>query len=75
MTHIGDMNDEEYCAEIERISGEESVEAAVMVMLRESRFVTYMFPPYSSGAGDLIGDWLENLRWEWRRADGQAAER
>lgn len=65
VTHIGDMGDDDYCAEIARIYCTESAEAAIMAMLRESRFVTYHFPPYSSGAGDMIEHWLAGLRREW----------
>lgn len=36
----------------------------IMYMLRECRFVNDIFPAWSSGAGDLIEDWLEELKME-----------
>jgi hypothetical protein len=66
---VNDMSADAYDAEVERLAHGESVQAAVMFILRESRYVTEWFPPYSSGATDLIERWLASLREEWRRQD------
>lgn len=54
-------DDEDYANYITGLSPED----AIMLMLRESRFVSCFFPAYTSGAGDLIGDWMNALRTEW----------
>ncbi|HEV2172157.1 MAG TPA: hypothetical protein VGR71_01255 [Nitrospira sp.] len=56
------MNDEDYS---KWIDGRPTAEARVESIMRESRFVTNWFPAYSSGAGDLIADLLDDLRTEW----------
>jgi hypothetical protein len=57
------MNDAEYDVYINSIP---SVKDKVMLIMRESRYVTGWFPPYSTGATDFIEDLLADLRAEWQ---------
>lgn len=68
MPPVWKLGDEAYVAEVERVAREESVEAAISLIMRESRYVTTFFPAYASGAGDMIERWMEDLREEWARA-------
>jgi len=63
-------DDEEYC---DFVRSQPTAEEAISLALRESRFVSYLFPPYSSGAGDMIEYWLERLKEEWK-AEWQARD-
>lgn len=65
-------DDAAYDEKVQSVQREQSVEAAISLVLRESRYVTGWFPPYSSGAGDMIEYWLMDLRDEWRRQDREA---
>lgn len=55
-------DDDEYC---EFVRMQPTAEEAIKLALRESRFVSSWFPPYSSGAGDMIESWMEELKTEW----------
>lgn len=55
-------DDDEYDAFITQLP---SAEERVMLALRESRYVTGFFPPYSSGATGMITDLLAELKEEW----------
>lgn len=59
--HVSEMDDDEYI-EFVRM---QSAEDAISLMMRESRFVAFFFPPYSSGAGDMIESWLEEMKADW----------
>jgi hypothetical protein len=60
-----------------------TAEDRIMMMCRESRHVMNWFPPYSSGAGDMIEDLMNDLRecwglprrevadWWWNRKEGE----
>lgn len=55
------ISDEEY---VELVRMQPTAREAITLALRESRFVSYWFPPYSSGAGDMIESWMEELKTE-----------
>lgn len=59
--HISEMDDEEYI-EFVRV---QPAEAAISLMMRESRFVTLFAPPYSSAATAMIESWIEELKTDW----------
>ena len=65
MEHPSKMNHDEYSKWIDSLP---TAEQRIMAVMRESRFVTDWFPAYSSGAGDLIEDMLDDLRREWANA-------
>lgn len=71
MEHPSQMNDEDYS---KWIDGRPTAEARVESIMRESRFVTAWFPAYSSGAGDLIADLLDDLRTEWANASPEKVD-
>jgi hypothetical protein len=61
--HISQVtNPDEYATRVNAFS---TVQLRIEMMLRESRYITDQFPPYSSGAGDLVEHLLEELRVEW----------
>ena len=61
--HVSQMGDEEYC---EFVRMQPTAYEVITLALRESRFVSYWFPPYSSGATDMIESWMEELKTEWK---------
>lgn len=60
--HPSEMNDGEYDA---WIKAQPTTQRMIMSVLRESRYVSAWFPPYSSGAGDAIDLLIKDLRREW----------
>jgi hypothetical protein len=61
-TRVWTLNDADYD---EYLRGLPTAEARLFLALRESRYVSYWFPPYSSGASDMIDAWLSELKREW----------
>jgi hypothetical protein len=55
-------DDDEY---IEHVRMQPTAEEAIKLALRESRFVSCFFPPYSSGATDMIDRWMDELKMDW----------
>lgn len=58
-------DDDEYC---EFVRMQPTAEEAIKLALRESRFVTYWFPSYSSGAGDMIDSWIRDMKTDWENS-------
>jgi len=61
--HISEVTDPDDYAN--RVNAFPTAALRVEMILRESRYVTDRFPPYSSGAGDLAENLLQELRAEW----------
>lgn len=66
------LNDDDYDAYLQSLP---TIEQRISLALRESRYVSYWFPPYSSGATDLIDAWLTELKREWEIPAEEGKER
>lgn len=61
VTATYEMDDEEYI-EFVRM---QPAEDAIRLMMRESRFVAFFFPPYSTGATGMIDAWMSEMKVDW----------
>ena len=63
MTHPKDMEYDDYDS---WVRDQPTVQLRIMSALCESRYISNWFPPYSSGAGDMIHSLIRELKAEWK---------
>jgi hypothetical protein len=59
------MDPDEFREHVGRLRDAGQAEDAIELILRTSPYVTDLFPPFSSGAGDLVENLMDELRAQW----------